>query len=271
VQIPLDVTQNTAPQKVLDILRAVLYQFPQQERVGVITHHKHVSLILGQAHSGPKYDEGMQRRLAMVEHFRGGQSRGSNDWLQECDLLLVLGTPRVPPSAVRDDLIRAGLVSAAARSEVETGWADYEWCGTGIGGGTVPVLAKGYRDDDWHDAHAHLVVSELIQAAGRGRSVCADGIPVVVVSTEPLNFPLFDRPFAPLTDSEIEVLRAVDTLAAGELPAPSSDIAEKVGKSQQRVIEVLNDLQRRELVEKIGMRGGWRPRCPDGLGERLTG
>jgi hypothetical protein len=102
VQIPLDVTLNTAPQKVLDILRALLHQFLRQDSVGIITHRKHVALILGQARSGPKPDEAVRQRLAMVEHFRGGQSGGSNDRSESATCLLSSARPACQrrPSAI---------------------------------------------------------------------------------------------------------------------------------------------------------------------------
>ena len=97
LQVPVDVTRQTAPRKAASILRGLLHDLPYN-RVGVITHQSllnEIKEILGQPYL---------TRLAMMEYFYGDQARGSNDWLLKCDALIVLGTPRVPPRAVRDHL-----------------------------------------------------------------------------------------------------------------------------------------------------------------------
>ena len=68
------------------------------------------------------------------------------------------------------------------------------------------VRCAGYRDHDWHRAYRAIVASELIQAIGRGRAILDTGIPVLVLSNEPLGLPLIDGDFEPLTDSEAEPL-----------------------------------------------------------------
>jgi hypothetical protein len=94
---------------------------------------------------------------------------------------------------------------------------------------------------------------------------CDGGIPVIVLTTEPLGLPLLDGPFGPLTDSDAEVLRAVAAEAGGGAPARSAAVAGRVGRTQQRVIQVLNDLHARGYVERVGERGGWRLAPPSVL------
>ena len=57
-------------------------------------HREHVTAIRGTAGGASVLDGVTRSRIAMVGYFRGA-SAGSNSWL-DCDLLIVLGTPRVP-------------------------------------------------------------------------------------------------------------------------------------------------------------------------------
>jgi hypothetical protein len=225
VQIPCDVTQGTAPHKIINVLRGVALSLAGYKRLGVITHKKHADLIRGEASEGPELEEAVRRRIAMVEHFRGGQSRGSNDWIKKCDALVVMGTPRVPPSAVRKHLIRLGKSSVAARTlDKKADWGTDYWSGVTTSGRRVTIRSRGYRDHDYHAAHRHFVASELLQCIGRARSVCKHGIPVFVLTTESLGVPVSDFPFAPLTDSEWEILQAMAVLHHESAPLrPASE------------------------------------------------
>ncbi len=133
IQIPTDIKKSTAPSKVVGLIRATLAAIPDNfHRIGVICHQKHVPTIRGTSRSGPTLDKKDQGRIEKVEHFRGGDSPGSNAWLEDCDLLIVFGTPRVPPGAIKARLIQMGKVAAACR--------DDDW------------IALGGRLLEWNDA-----------------------------------------------------------------------------------------------------------------------
>ena len=163
LQISHDVTQRTTPQVAASILRGILYDLPYRH-VGVITH-KHlcgpIRRLLG---------SDFNSRIAMVWHFRGGQSRGSNDWIETCDALIVLGTPRVPPEAVRSHLLWLDKRRAASMTTKEAGWGLDWWSGRTESGRRVTIKTLHYADHDWHAAYQSLVVAELNQALGRAQA-----------------------------------------------------------------------------------------------------
>lgn len=293
VQVPGDVTKATSTKQILAMLRGLLTQLPY-DRIGVITHRRHVTAVRGTKRTGEKLEPGFQERIVRVEHFRGGDSRGSNEWLEDCDCLIVLGTPRVPPAAVRDRLTRLGMLKAAARLEDTTEWTRDYWSGFTADGRRRTVRTLAYRDHDWHRSYRAIVAAELTQAAGRGRACNDDGIPVVVVSTESLGYPLIEN--QPLSDSENSVIEAMkkisvsgqsataehknktaisdeeNFLLSGQTPniyylavtplsgkkISSGAISEFLGKDRHWIMKVLKGLAERGLVEKIGERGGWK-------------
>ena len=110
LQIPVDVKRSTARKRFVEILRAVLLSVPQFNRVGLIADRSHLPAVDGTAKDGVLLDAELRPRITKTAYFRDGTSRGSNGWYQECDLLIVCGTPRVPPSAVKTRLIQLGLV-----------------------------------------------------------------------------------------------------------------------------------------------------------------
>ena len=237
-----------------------------------------LATIRGTAHRGPVLDEAFRSRIAKVAYFHGGESCGSNHWIDECDMIIVLGTPRVPPSVVKSRLIQTGRAAASAR---DGEWEPDYWSGVTTTGKRRTIRTLAYRDHDWYAAHRSIVRSELIQAVGRGRGICPNGVPVVVLSNEPLGFPLLDCDIEPLSETAISVLKAIWHLSAqnptgvcGQQPAELSaqnpiyiigncavsslQVAGAVGLKERRVQYVLAELLQRGLVERIGKRGGWR-------------
>jgi hypothetical protein len=257
-QLAYDVTKRTAPHKVLGVLHSVLRMFPEYQQVGVITHLCHVPLLRGEVPEvkAPEF----LGRLAMLDHFRGGNSRGSNDWIEKCDFLVVLGTPRVPESAVRNELIRRGKTAATKRSKDEISWTYDYWSGWTDDRKLMTVRTRGYRDHDWHETYTALVRSELIQSQGRGRTILEEGIPVVMVTTENLGLTLLDvgSPWKPLSDEDLELLQVMEGLMRdgdGD-PLNTGDIVSAAGKSRQKVTDRLNSLRLRRYIRKRG-RGEW--------------
>lgn len=287
-QVPADLTKNAEPSTVIKTLLGVIARYPNADRIGVLTHKSHASVARGTSRKGPKLPESIKRRIVHVGHFRSGGSRGSNTWLDKCDLIIVLGTPRVPAGAIRTRLLTTGRIGAATR---DGDWDRDYWAGITMSGDRVTVMSRGYRDHDWHAGHRAIVAAELQQAIGRGRGICEHGIPVVVVTTEELGERLVDWQFVPLTGTMMKVLCATVRLAekacvpeqgrngpeltaqnsniytlencavsstASALPTLTSSIASAVGIKPRRTRELLSDLCAIGLVERVGQRQGWR-------------
>jgi len=281
VQVTIDIKKSTVPSTVVKVLRGILAAFPDAKRIGVITHQEHLPIIRGTAQNPDhRLEELLRRRIAKLEHFHSGEGRGSNSWIDQCDLLLVLGTPRVPPHAVKLRLIQVGLVLAAARDgQWEADW----WSGTTTTGKQVTIRTSAYRDHDWYAAHRSIVRAELIQAIGRGRGICEKGIPVVVLSNEPLGLPILEIDVHPLSDTAVKVLQAIRQLSeqnpkgeslSGQQSSyrnktlnditlefcsvsSSERVAVVLGLTDRRIRYVLDDLAGRGFVQRIGQRGGW--------------
>jgi hypothetical protein len=248
-----DVTKSREPAAVVPLLRGVLHDLPY-ERVGLLTHRELAASL-------PKL-LGEPYRLAMVAHFGGGLSRGSNQWVRECDILIVLGTPRVGPDAIRLHLYRLGKARAAGRTREEAGWGLDYWSGVTKSGRRMTVRTPHYVDHDWHAAYRALVRSELVQAVGRGRGILPEGIPVLVVTTENLSPtedarggpPITEHRFVPLTDAQARVLAVLTS----PRPRPTREIASQAGVSDRRARELLAELVNSGRVRKVGERGGWQ-------------
>lgn len=276
-QIALDIKRSTSRRKVVNILRGVLLSLPQYGRIGVICDRRHLPAIDGTAKDGIVLEKELRQRISRTAYYRDGSTRGDNGWYEDCDLLIVAGTPRVPPSAIRSRLIRQGKSAAAGRSPEWTSWGPNWWLGKTVSGKLAPVRSLGYRDHDWHSAYRSVVASELLQAAGRGRSILETGIPVVVLSDEPLGLPLVDVAFEPLTSSDVTILSAIRSLSAGSVENgchsydnhflnnnvlgkgchSTTQIAALVGRSRQHVLCALSSLADRGFLTRRGQRGGW--------------
>ncbi|TWU57677.1 DUF3854 domain-containing protein [Rubripirellula reticaptiva] len=281
-QIATDVKKGTSKNKVAGIIRGLLPKL-QYKRIGVICHRLHVATVLVEG-SG---------RIVRAEHFFGTASRGSNEWLEQCDCLVVLGTPRVPPGTIRDRLLKLGLVGAMARPEEETKWENDYWSATTLSGNRQTVRTPAYCDHDWHRAYRQIVQSELRQSIGRGRAVTEKGIPVIVVTTENLGLKLVECDADPLTDSQKKVLDVMkDLTAKGTFEGPeqkgangtlsyretngtdlykdliekcsvnSHAVAMEAGVTERYARKILGELARKTFVSRIGERGGWQLREP---------
>jgi hypothetical protein len=261
-----DVTRRRTPQEVLPILRGLLHDLPQYRNVGLITHQPLANTL------PDLLEENYRQRLARVDYFGSGLDRGSNVWHQECDALVVLGTPRVPPEAIRLHLLQLGKVNAARLRHAEAEWSWDYWLAVTVTGKRRAVATKHYADRDWHAAYLSLVRSALVQAVGRGRGLLPEGIPVVVVTTENLapveddtdgrhGFPVADvGRFAPLTGAQAKILAElpfewVGGVGVAEVRS-SAEVAKAVGVSDRRVRELLAELERAGRVERC-KRLGW--------------
>jgi hypothetical protein len=245
LQIPRDVTKRTSPRRAAEVLRGILYDLPDK-RVGVITHQRLVDPLPDQL--GDEFS----RRVAKIEYFHGGESRGSNDWVGRCDALVVLGTPRVPPEAVRSHLYRLGKLRATILDLEAAGWAADWWSGVTESGRRRTVKTLYYRDHDWHEAYCPLVVRELRQALGRARSILAEGMPVYLVTTEELGETLADAPFTPLTEVQTRVLNRMRDAGGVRVLCTAPVIARSLRLTRQRVRNVLAELFKSRRVRRAG-------------------
>lgn len=204
LQIPVDVKKSTSAATVAKTLRGVLLAFAGPRRIGIICDRRHVPVIRGTSKAA-NVEPALRERIARIEYFRGGEGRASNEWTKDCDLLIVFGTPRVPPKAIEQYLIRTAQLAAADRGPQGAEWTRDYWSAKTTEGRRLTIATKAYRDHAWHAAHRSLVIAELLQSVGRARSVCDHGIPAVVVSTEDLGLEISPKKFQPVTNSALEV------------------------------------------------------------------
>ncbi len=189
-QVPLDVKRNTAKEQFFKILRGLLVRFPDKKRVGVIGHRPHIEVLaeLGNA---------FRSRIVKSSYFGSGEDRASNEWLDEkLDLLLVIGTPRIPVADVRSRMIQLGLDSTASEST----WKKRYWRGRTGSGESIDIITLRYSDPSWQRAYQYDVQSSLKQALGRARSALPEGIDAIVVTCEPLSLPIWDETLIEVPD-----------------------------------------------------------------------
>jgi len=258
VQVPQDVKITTRGKTVRGLIRGVLADHPDAQRVGIICHQEHKPEL-------DKLSPEFRDRIVMVEHYRSGQDRSSNAWIELCDLLIVAGTPRIPPAAVREYLCQIGEIDAAA---IEPEWGELPWQATTEAGETAVVPCPGYQDERWRRAHDELVRSAIVQAVGRGRGFQADGIPVVVLSNAECGLLLSDSPLVPVNDQDSNLLDQLTKLTRAN---SNNNLLEKAqaistlelsiaaGISRDHAGRRLSGLEKRGLVQRIGERGGWKP------------
>lgn len=278
IQVTHDITRRTKPAKVAGWLRGVLASHPDATRVGIIGHKPHIDAMVrtkSDKFAATLLDDETRSKIHKAHHFGEGQDRASNDWMG-CDLVIVLGTPRVGTDAIRRRLLRCGQAEAAKR---DGRWVPRQYEARTEGGDQVIVTGRGYADAEWRTAHQDQVAAALIQAAGRGRGVLADGVPVVVISTEPTGMTVAeDRRIVPVTCPMQEAVAAVAKLLSerhdddshccvnakesllGETQqrVGTAEVAAKIGKSASQVSRLLTAAAAAGLVIRSERRkGGW--------------
>lgn len=257
-QIEQDITRRTKPARLRGILRGVLVQRPESERVGVITHSplKEAAETLG---------EPFCQRIERVAYFGSGEDRASNSWYEQCDLIIIAGTPRLPPQAVQQRLCQIGKFAAAAQN-VE--WLKRPWKGFNRNGTPRIVSGSGFQDETWNRVHRSLVRAAIIQAAGRGRGVLSDGCEVLILSNEECGYPLADQSSVnSVPERAMVVLDALTTVVANrDILATSvvstQEVADQLGQSRTVARDWLRWLHEHSLVNRHGERGGWSPLAP---------
>lgn len=258
VQYPTDITRTKSKTRAQDLVRGVLASRPQRKRVGVITHQ---TLVKDIQELGAPFED----RIVLVRHFGSGADRGSNEWHRAgCDLIIVAGTPRVPPSEISQQLFRCGELEAL-RNDGQ--WGELNWVGFTTAGGKRIVNGRGYQDPTWRQIHRSKVRANIIQAAGRARSLLESGCEAVILSNEEMGFPLVDagQDVEPMTEQEQAVFANLSEVYAnkylrnGFRCATSVEVAARCGLTDRQTREMLTRLERRGMACRIGQRGGWLP------------
>ncbi|MGZ0174262.1 MAG: hypothetical protein ACKVHE_32555, partial [Planctomycetales bacterium] len=257
-QIEQDITRRTTPDRLRAILRGVLIARPEAERVGVITHSNLNEAVesLGDSFSG---------RIVRVSYFGSGEDRASNSWYQQCDLIIIAGTPRVPPQAIQQRLFQLGEFTVGA---VDGEWSKRNWKGFQTDGTPRIVAGRGYQIEKWNLAHRSLVRAAIVQAAGRGRGLLSEGCEVLILSNEECGFPLADKSeVETLPEAALVVLELLTAVAAnkevlGTTAVSTGEVAEHLERDERQIREWLKWLHDRGLINRHGERGGWSPLVP---------
>lgn len=262
VQIPLDVTKKGSAKRATAIVRGVLADRPEWEHVGIICHREHAETFKAMP------------TACKVAYFGQGDERSSNEWKSACDVVFNVGTPRVNSASIRQWLLVMGLHEAAAIPEPE--WKPYLWTATTEEGQPTAVKSSGYTHPDWRAGYLALVRSELRQCIGRGRVICDDGKPVVVISVEECGLPITSAAADSLNETDATVLEQLNRATAENpigdhigksavsVPVPLAKLLELVRAAgadiqARRLREILGELERRGLVLRVGQRKGWLP------------
>jgi len=233
VQLPRDITRKTSAKTVAHLLRGILATHPDAKRVGLIGHQPHIKALLVERSKGfdkTLLDDETRSRIERSAYFGQGIDRSSNGWL-DCDLLIVLGTPRIGDDGIRARLIQAGKINAAAH---DGDWGDRDWEGRTESGHPVAVCGRGYLDPDWSQADRDQVRSGLLQAVGRGRGCLAEGVPVVVASTENLGLPIASTVSTGAAEAAAAVAAALKGTATMRTGHPSLTLTIKPDETAEK-------------------------------------
>ena len=259
-QIPWDVEKGDEPTTAAGFVEAFLHAHPEISRVGIIGHQGHVRAMMN---DDDILSPRLRARVAKACWFWQGPDRSSNDWHEVCDAMLIVGTPRPGGGPVKERLVIHGKVDAARRAG---DWGPRHWEATTTDGRALVFEGKGYRDPDWHQAHASISRAAVHQAAGRGRAITDKGIPVWIVSDEPMGCPVDDS-LLPVTPVVREVVEAVIAVRDGgarpeHFPIESSYRLLFGSRTAVKVAAVIDWMQAAALraspPRKLGRRGAER-------------
>jgi hypothetical protein len=220
VQVPFDLTgdKESIP-TAAGFVVALLDAHPEIKRLGLIGHQKHIRAMMDDDRVlPPRY----RARVAKSCYFGQGPDRASNDWIAVCDALLSVGTMRPGGGAVKERLINRGQIDAARR---DGDWGIRHWEAVTTDGRTIRVEVQGYRDPDWHQTHVSIGRAATLQTAARGRTITDKGIPVWIVSGEPMGCPVDDSItlVGRVVREAVEAVRAVRDGGEGTTVFPIRD------------------------------------------------
>ena len=188
-----DVTRATSPAVVASMIVGICYARPEMERVAVLLLKPHWEAVFGVDPVEDLLPADVRRRIVWHTFYGSGADRGSNIVHSVAQMLLVIGTVRPRPADVRRRLIQWGLPVAAGMAVPQWGTvsrSEVEKNATAGGTERLGWSGRGYAEHDWQMAAESITLAATLQAVGRARGICVDGIPVVVVSTEQLGLPV---------------------------------------------------------------------------------
>ena len=258
IQVPHDITRRTTATKVAAWLRGVLASHPSASRIGIIGHRHHVDALFRQesgSFDASLLDAETRAKIHRAHHFGEGKDRGSNCWM-DADLILVLGTPRIGTDAIRAELLRRGQGDAA---KLDGRWGARRYEARTESGDQVIVTGRGYADPAWRAAHLDKVAAALIQAVGRGRGVLAEGVPVVLVTTEPIQMPIAEdgrvQPVRCPMQAAVDAVRALSERLDGNSHCFVNANSITLGKTKQR-----RGVSTTTVAKEIGKSTNWTTR-----------
>ena len=214
-----DVTRATSPAVVASIIVGVCNANPELERVAVLLLKPHWEEIFGSDPVEDLLPPDVRRRIVWDTFYGSGADRGSNVVHNVAQLLLVIGTVRPRPADVRRRLIQWGLPVAAGLAAPQWGTVSrsaVEKSAVAGGADRLGWNGRGYAERDWQLAAESITLAATRQAVGRARGICADGIPVVVVSTEQLGLPV--QPGTALPRIGLNQIAVLNAMSKAELP-----------------------------------------------------
>lgn len=255
LQYHRDVTRKTRPSMFLALVRGLLCQYHDRPRIGLITHS---NLLDALENLEPEFRE----RIVKTSYYGSGDERSSNDWYGQCDLILVLGTPRVPTETVVEYLIRIGELEAACSPSV---WGDVFWHAVMTSGAPKKLSGRGYHDPLWMKAHRAIVRANIVQAIGRGRGILKDGCDVIVLSSEECGLRVIDAQAPLLGDHlwslygqfcELTARKPLNSIYK-KLAVSTSEVAQATNLPERTTRHMLADLEALQLIHRESPRSGW--------------
>ena len=237
------------------MIRGLLCKYNDRIAVGIITHS---NLLPGLEKLQPEF----RNRIIKTSYFGSGDERSSNDWYRHCDLILVLGTPRVPTTTVVEYLVRIGEWEAACRPSE---WGEVYWHAETTDGDSLRLSGRGYYDPLWMKAHRAIVRASIVQAIGRGRGILQDGCDVVVLSSEECGLRVINEPVPYLNDQSVRAWRLLRKLTDKKpknnnytkMSVNTSEVAHASGIDERNVRRILSHLESLQLIHRDGPRSGW--------------
>ncbi|MCB0080185.1 MAG: hypothetical protein KDE47_04620, partial [Caldilineaceae bacterium] len=255
-----DITRKTTPGMLLSLVRGLLCKYRDRERIGVITHSNLLPVI---NRMEPEFSE----RIVKTTYFGSGDERSSNAWHNECDLILILGTPRVPPSTVITLLAQIGELKAA---QTIPKWDVVHWYARTTQGEQKKFEGRGYYDPIWLKAHRAIVRSNLVQAVGRGRGILDNGCDVILLSSDECGLLVIDERVPLLNERLLQVCIKLQHLTArkpnnsiiGKLAVSTSQVANAINAPQRTARQLLSELEQLGLIHRESPRSGWMLTSP---------
>ena len=187
IQVPVDISKRQKAEVAERWMRGIMAKYADRKLIGVIGHKKHIESILGVEGSKTKtgtLDKQTRARICKRSYWGKGDERASNEWL-ECDLIIVIGTPRVNSIVLGQRLIAGGKITEAADPE-HGSFGEVQWTGMTRSGMERTVTHRMPTDPDWRAEYEAQTTAHLLQAIGRGRAVLGSGgVEVVAVTTAP--------------------------------------------------------------------------------------